>query len=565
MSHPLPLDLLSVLIGVVISLCCLLSWGQMTLRLLGIARQGIQMQDAWIGLATIISVVNLLQLIVPVTWHLSLAVLVVALANGYFHEKRSWIELTTALFQTSIKHPVMSLIGIMGTLILCAGALLAPGNYDSGLYHFPTITWLNLHPITLGLGNLHGRLAFNQSYFSFVALLNAYPLWNIGYALAGPTLLILGWMSIATDGLKKMDLGSYLQAALMMLLALQCTDISAPTPDLAINVLQMVIFAQMLVIFWQYSEEHVVSANRLVAFAFQCFLISTIKLSGALFGFTALIVVIWKCALWNRENLIVYRKFIYLLVLFALVHLLRSILLSGAPFYPATIGLITELRWSIPLATIQNELNWTYSWARRPGYEVSQVLGNWDWFKPWLKSLPVGSLVCGLITIIFLPWFWIAQLKNPRVLTRSTPFLQMAQLVLIPLLTALVFWFFTAPDIRFLGVIYVLLAILTVWLTCGTLSHKLADKIASNILTFGFVGAVTIMMILQLSRPKIFTGLEALPAISLKANPTMSGQLIYSPSAGEQCGHTQLPCTPYFNENLKKDRLYDWWLLYSVK
>ena len=90
-------------------------------------------------------------------------------------------------------------------------------------------------------------------------------------------------------------------------------------------------------------------------------------------------------------------------------------------------------------------------------------------------------------------------------------------------------------------------------------------KWKNQIFKYSFVSAIMILMALQLVRPKLFSGFEPLPTITLKANQTLSGQPIYSPITGEQCGSTQLPCTPYFNDNLKIHQLHHWWLLYSVK
>jgi len=69
-------------------------------------------------------------------------------------------------------------------------------NFDSGLYHFGSIRWLNEYPIVPGLANVHWRLAMNQSYFGFLSLVNIYPLWNKGYAVGGLFLLYLASFSL---------------------------------------------------------------------------------------------------------------------------------------------------------------------------------------------------------------------------------------------------------------------------------------------------------------------------------------------------------------------------------
>ena len=72
-------------------------------------------------------------------------------------------------------------IGLLLTAIwLASRAMLTPGNYDSGLYHLNAIRWTNEYPLVPGLGNLHGRLAFNSSFFTYVAALNLDPLFGTG-------------------------------------------------------------------------------------------------------------------------------------------------------------------------------------------------------------------------------------------------------------------------------------------------------------------------------------------------------------------------------------------------
>ena len=85
-------------------------------------------------------------------------------------------------------YPVLLVITTIWIAIL---SMSSPTIFDDGLYHFNSIRWLNEYPIVLGLGNLHSRLAFNQSFFAYVAYLNLYPLFNHGYNLANSFLLLV--------------------------------------------------------------------------------------------------------------------------------------------------------------------------------------------------------------------------------------------------------------------------------------------------------------------------------------------------------------------------------------
>src|SRR6516165_5501945 len=81
-------------------------------------------------------------------------------------------------------------------------ALGEPGVYDSGLYHFSSVRWANQLPLPPGLGNLHGRLAFNQSYFLYVAFLNNFPVVGFGHNLANSLLLAAAILTVCERDLK---------------------------------------------------------------------------------------------------------------------------------------------------------------------------------------------------------------------------------------------------------------------------------------------------------------------------------------------------------------------------
>src|SRR5688500_16524798 len=59
------------------------------------------------------------------------------------------------------------LVGTAAVAYLAAGPPLV---YDTGFYHAQAVRWINEYPAVPGLANLHGRLAFNSSWFVWGAL-----------------------------------------------------------------------------------------------------------------------------------------------------------------------------------------------------------------------------------------------------------------------------------------------------------------------------------------------------------------------------------------------------------
>ena len=63
--------------------------------------------------------------------------------------------------------PVWMLILALTAFWLANHSVRQPAIRDSGLYHLNAVRWAAEYPVVPGLGNLHGRLAFNNSFFLF--------------------------------------------------------------------------------------------------------------------------------------------------------------------------------------------------------------------------------------------------------------------------------------------------------------------------------------------------------------------------------------------------------------
>src|ERR1022692_4150989 len=61
-------------------------------------------------------------------------------------------------------------VGLIGGFVIAGWTLQSPSlTYDDGLYYLQTIKWIQEFPIVVGLGNLHGRLAYNSQDFIILA------------------------------------------------------------------------------------------------------------------------------------------------------------------------------------------------------------------------------------------------------------------------------------------------------------------------------------------------------------------------------------------------------------
>jgi hypothetical protein len=124
---------------------------------------------------------------------LSTPVQIVVLAGG--------IIVAVALQRDIRSDASLSLAGAAG---LCIFVLLHPQSYqntDDGLYYLQTFLWNREFPVTLGLGNLHGRLAFNQILFLIAPLTDRIEIGWITNLLAVTFVMLSLWARLGRSDL----------------------------------------------------------------------------------------------------------------------------------------------------------------------------------------------------------------------------------------------------------------------------------------------------------------------------------------------------------------------------
>jgi hypothetical protein len=243
-----------------------------------------------------------------------------------------------------------------------------------------------------------------------------------------------------------------------------------------------------------------------------------------------------------------------------LVWCLESVVLSGAPLYPSTIGYI-HVGWAIPIEKVAEEAKWVYSWARQPGTHPSNVLGNWNWLRPWFSRLlsnstadvvmPVG--VSGLFCAITVA---IGCFKRESRLRCSE------WAILLPSLIGLIYWFFTAPDPRFAHALFFVTAMCSILLFLSSVKNidgKLIFFVAlSVILAFAYLAFGRYVMRDKGAITSISTsGWYPVKNVPLVAKITFFGLSVYTPKTGDQCWDSPLPCTPYLNDRLRLRNPHD--------
>jgi hypothetical protein len=476
----------------------LAGWGALLSRWLGIYRTSIDhkptqitqcIYNIWLGICVCISLTELLHFFVPITWVASVAIL----GSGFIYTiTRRQFRLVGDFWGRSTKRSVsgttaLYLFAVLSVaFIWISAAMVGPTNYDSGLYHFGTIKWLNERSITYGLVNLHTRLAFNQSYFALIALVNFSPFYDYAYAGTGAFFFLLTSATCLQLLREQGDRAIFWLFGLLILIGPFVLKTSSPTPDLAVGLLQVVIFFLLFVCaapsirlpghgparsesIWPPLDA---SLSLLVLL---CLTAITIKLSMALFCLGALCVVyrqIWTLLLYNKPLAL---KLCIVAAVILGIHALRGYALSGVPFYPSSFAGLWSLPYTPDPTRVAAEASAIYSWARLPDVPPAIVLSNWDWVRPWFAALPSRFLILlGLATTLFLANSLLLSVSARR--KQLTPMYRLY----MPLLFSCFFWFLTAPDVRFLGVVPELLVMLGGWLFWVGIREQLCQHITRH-------------------------------------------------------------------------------------
>jgi hypothetical protein len=547
-------------------------WGQVVINVLKVKKQTIHPEITliWIGWAITLLLFQILHFLFPLTAYVVVPVFVIGVIFSYnpiVNILRLWLQ------KPAIELKIVGILFISLAFVvwIASRSMLSPGDYDSGLYHFNSIRWINSYPIIPGLGNLHGRLAYNQSFYTYVAALNFYPLFHNGRSIANSFLFLLTFATLIgylKPVLKQPSelinshpfifLPSLFALPVLGYLALTSSGFASPNPDLTSSILQItmfVMFARSIAEWLDLQHLHNYSALLLAVLAATSI---TIKLSNLMYAGVILAFILiyaWKS---SHKHVREISRIFFLPAALILVWCLRGYVLSGTPLYPSTLGYV-PMEWAVSKEAIVADAKLIICYARQSYYRQIQIpcrdiLGSWDWLKPWILNFPtffkrliymIALSALALVTMIFIGF----AKKRQRL-----QYLECA--ILYPLLLSLLYWFFTAPNIRFVNALFYLLLMSLIILFLLSIKTIVNKK--------GFIILLCITFILgnynyeryafynldslkHISR----SGFQAVLKAPLYTYQTSSGLTVYVPVYSDQCWDSPLPCTPYFDPALK--------------
>jgi len=547
---------LSIFVTWVVLAAVLVGIGSIVLAIL--SRDYVLTDALWIGLGVSTAVLQIWNLLLPVNSKVVVVLLGVGAFGLVFHRS----SLASLLSKGLKEQRWVILFGVAIVLLIAVRACGPCDHYDTGLYGAPAVRWATTYPTVPGLANVHGRLGFNSSVFLWVAALDQGGWKNQADHLFTGFVLVAIWLTIlpavarvvGKSSMAPSDWFYCILAIPMFYWATRAGLVGTLTDQPA----TIACLAGAGMLFDGFAlkngeEKRQASDSRLVVAAALFTLAVTFKQSTILFAVVAWCLVLWR--IWKTEQTTWQRaKYVgAVLSLTALVLLpwfVRGIILSGYPFYPATV-LGFPFDWKTPAGAANWNAALVRSWGRNLDAHYFADTQGFGWLRGWVTQsirdrasfqVPIAISLAGVVA---------GGLGRAKARVHASPWLWL----LAPSLAGLIFWFWASPSLRFAQfAIWTMAATLGTWgivslrfepqqVRAGAVLAGLLALLLWCLAGFGWKEPYQALLAVR--------NLPGLPRASFMERRTLSGLAVNVPVDDDRCWDAPLPCTPYFDETLR--------------
>ena len=539
-----PLASIPIYLGIVfLSIVIMYGWGTIGLKyFLFNNKPHFFSSPVLFGFIILSTFIEIFHFFFPIDWKLSLLVIILGFIFLYLN-----IAEFLSFFEKAIKWIKSNLFIFLSLTIVavywCLRVTKASTNYDTAAYHLQTIRWINEFALIPGLGNLWGHLAYNQSYFEFLALLKFFPFFNEGFVLGGLMFFIITWIVLL-----ERQLFPYINYAFFAFILYLGTHsagstIFSPTPDLIVGFFEIIIFAFFLNYLYEknnYIKHREIIPLLLLSLSY----LFTLKLSAVVFAFTLFISILLILIKDSNLKNIYYFKLLFLSGFICFIHVINSYVMTGMPMYPSSFARIGEFSWAVSLNQANQEVLDIYRVTRR----LDILPSDSSWFLVWLKNLT-------LVNWIYIISSLLLTIKNLHlIMTKQFVRVETFSLLLfcISIFSAIVFWFYQAPDFRYLCALFEIYisGSLLLFLTFTTEKSIFLKSIyVSNKFVIYISGFLVAAVILSFNPLLISPLKEIILTPNITKQRTPSGIPINIPEG--LCWDSPLPCVYEYDKNLK--------------
>lgn len=339
------------------------------------------------------------------------------------------------LKKLSIFQKVSISISFVLVLELSTHAVLNP---DTNIYHAQAIRWIENFPAILGLGNLHGRFAFNSAWFLINAVYSFSFLGGQSYHLVSSFLFLVVVIALISNlsPIHKMILLSDIVRMFFLLFAFLylASDISSPGTDTPTTLILWVLVLYLVEFLEDQNKNNLLIITILSTFAI------TIKLSAVSVGVLILVILVFLLA--QKD----YKKVAVLFLTSGIIFipfLTRNFVLSGYLLYPFPSIDLFNVPWKVALDRVIEERNAILVWGRLPGEQISAAmkLGFTEWFPDWFA----GQTLIRRALVLFASASLLPLLIQWKLRLLGRLYFAIYFLTYF----GFFFWLFASPDFRF--------------------------------------------------------------------------------------------------------------------
>ncbi len=503
------------------------------------------------GFILITSLTSILTLFSPINGWVTIGFALVGVLLTYLH----WDDLRQVSSHLKEGWQTMSwqikvAIGAAFLITMCS-LIIDFGESDVWFYHSQSIKWIKEYAVVPGLGNLHGRFAFNSHFFVSSAL---FTLWFSDEYVVFPLnslFFFIFCIRLLVNIQKSLQAQQWPYFIVNSILLVTCTfqifSLANGTSTDAIAAI-ILLYAFLWFLEQPFSQKNI---TELVIFWALILTASTFKLSALFSGFLLL----------YHLPLVFHKKrlplFLATGLLIMLPFITRNIILSGYLVYPVPSLDVLSVDWKIPKEEVilEKELieGWSklpYGGAHIPIEEIPEILDVpfGEWFMEWWPQKTLKWKVIMIIDLFIIVLMFMAFFRKNYMLA----------LLSFTVLFNLAFWFIKTPNPRF-GYAFLFLAMALVF--AYSLAPLLKRLKLNQTIYLGF--AVLMIASTQLKNQVIYTTPElsdllipdyyqvrSAPKPFQTKNFIVNTPPMAAPAKGIWCYNLPLPCTPFPKQNL---------------
>lgn len=455
-------------------------------------------------------------------------------------------------------------------LLMAYGTSHGIMHYDSDLYHAQAIHWIEDYGIIKGLGNLHVRLAYNSAAFPLSALYSMSFLGEKSYhVMAGFFALILAWQCLDLKNIVRRGhpvLSDFARIAAIYYLFTVFDEIVSPASDYFLSTIVFYVIIHWL----DMNIRHEKSVLPYILLSLTAVFAVTVKLSAAPMVLLSIIPIYKLLHNRNEQNIKAFWLSVLMAFIIVIPFIIRNVLISGWLLYPVTFLDFFKVAWKIPKGLAAYDALEIKTFGR--GYtDVAQygnvALSAWlpEWFSKITginKIMLILDAVAVVLYLAILAYFLVAVVRNDtkmekrfgqskifdlshRSMVNIADFLTIGGTMIICLL----FWFFSAPLIRY-GVVYVWM---TAAIVLGRVFLLVYNRLGNQITTWIFRGFVAVLCLWM-----VYKGFGLIKEDVPRADPIylttqqdygsyevesfeVDGFTFYYPTEGDRTGYEPFP------------------------